>query len=332
MCLQQSNLGSYLAGLIEGNGHTMVPLKERNRKKPYYKYCPKISITFPFSEIPLAKKLRDVLDVGRIVRIKGDNVEYNVQNIQGLYKIVNLINGRMRTLKIELLHKLISWLNEKSNLRLKIISKDLDTTEIFSNSWFCGFVEANGFFYLDVFKNNNIRQFSCYFFLEIKESFPEKIQTYLPILKNIAEFLGVELKIIKKLSKKKKEYISFFLTTHVENNDNIKYNIKLFNYFIRYPLLSSKFLNLLEWAKVCDIISTKKNLRPSGISAIVRAINNFKNIEVLRGRVIKGLFVLLPQDQRYIRGYHSRVSIERCNRHNFNFLDWKHLERFFYFE
>ena len=55
------NLGSYLAGLIEGDGSIIVPKSLRNEKgKLLY---PKIKITFVSKDAPLAIKIKKVLEL-----------------------------------------------------------------------------------------------------------------------------------------------------------------------------------------------------------------------------------------------------------------------------
>lgn len=58
----------------------------------------------------------------------------------------------MRTPKIEALHRLIDWLNQK-DVEENILKKKLDSSPIESNAWLPGFIEADGNFYIN-FKVN----------------------------------------------------------------------------------------------------------------------------------------------------------------------------------
>lgn len=51
----------------------------------------------------------------------------------------------MRTPKIEALHRLIDWLNARSNVKLPKLG--LDNTSLGSNPWLSGFIESDGNFY-----------------------------------------------------------------------------------------------------------------------------------------------------------------------------------------
>jgi hypothetical protein len=58
--------------------------------------------------------------------------------------IVNIINGYMRTPKITALHKLIDWLNYRFKFNMEKLNKN--DSFINSDSWFSGFIDADGHF------------------------------------------------------------------------------------------------------------------------------------------------------------------------------------------
>jgi hypothetical protein len=98
-----NKLGSYLAGLIEGDGHIAVHNKSSKSKI----YRPKIIITFSNNDKPLAEKLAALLKVGKVIPKKGGCVILQILGKDEVLKIINLINGNMRTPKIEALHRAI---------------------------------------------------------------------------------------------------------------------------------------------------------------------------------------------------------------------------------
>ena len=104
-----SQLGSYLAGLIEGDGTFAVHDKKSTAKK----YSPMIIVVFKKADLPLAEFLQSITNCGRVL-IKADRgyVLWQIQDIISVYYIVTLINGYMRTPKIEALSRTIVWLNE----------------------------------------------------------------------------------------------------------------------------------------------------------------------------------------------------------------------------
>jgi hypothetical protein len=143
-------LGSYLAGLIEGDGSIIVPKSYRNEKgKLLY---PQVKIVFVDKDIPLANKLKEILKSGTIDHPRNTRyINFRIQDISTLQKVAVLLNWLMRTPKIEALHRLIDWLNNRTSklqLKIKEIPKlGLDKSNLDSNAWLSGFLEADGNFY-----------------------------------------------------------------------------------------------------------------------------------------------------------------------------------------
>ena len=141
-----NQLGPYLAGLIEGDGTFAIHDKESTAKK----YAPMIIIVFKKSDVPFAKFLRDFTNCGKVYE-KPDRgyTLWQIQDLISVYTILKIINGYMRTPKIEALDRAISWINnyidENENSKLpstqKILSNiskletcSLDSSKIESNS------------------------------------------------------------------------------------------------------------------------------------------------------------------------------------------------------
>jgi hypothetical protein len=97
-------MGSYLAGLIEGDGY--IAVHDKNSKSKIYR--PKIIIVFNINDRPLAEKLSTSLKVGKVIsRSSAGHVLLQILAKKEVLKIINLINGHMRTPKIEALHRAI---------------------------------------------------------------------------------------------------------------------------------------------------------------------------------------------------------------------------------
>jgi len=139
-------LGGYLAGLIEGDGSIIVPKTIRNQKgKLLY---PVVKITFVKKDDPLAVKIQEIIRGGQIVHPKDSNyIDLLFQDLNSIQSIAVLLNGNMRTPKIEALYRLIDWLNAKYKDKPEIVKLGLDPSELGSNPWLAGFIEADGHFY-----------------------------------------------------------------------------------------------------------------------------------------------------------------------------------------
>jgi hypothetical protein len=98
-----SNQNSYLAGLFEGDGHIWIS-KNLTKKKHNPRFC----ITFGLKNERLAKKLLDIIQFGHIAYKPKDNAcVLTVSPVKGLKKVVSLLNGELRTPKINQLYLLI---------------------------------------------------------------------------------------------------------------------------------------------------------------------------------------------------------------------------------
>jgi hypothetical protein len=102
----EEQFGYYIAGLIEGDGSIYVPQSERSIKgKINY---PSIQISFNLKDLPLALLIQKNLGHGSLCRVKGSNAYIlSINNQKGIIFLVNLINGKFRTPKINALLNLI---------------------------------------------------------------------------------------------------------------------------------------------------------------------------------------------------------------------------------
>lgn len=163
-----------------------------------------------------------------------------IQSFEGILKFVNLINGKMRTSKINILYNLIDWLNFK-HIDLNIIKKPLDSSPIDSNAWLSGFIEAGGYFSISLTKNSIRIRFSLT--QSSKNKFGDSNE---PIMNKIADYLEAKISI----NQRKKTPNSIEITVKTQS---ILSNEILINYLEKYPLWSSKFLNYSDWLVALDL-------------------------------------------------------------------------------
>jgi hypothetical protein len=104
--LINNNFSTYLTGLIEGDGTIIVPKSERSLKgKLNY---PSIQIVFHLKDLPLALLIQKNLTFGSLTRKKGVNAYIlSINNYEGILDLVKLLNGNMRTPKINSFYNLI---------------------------------------------------------------------------------------------------------------------------------------------------------------------------------------------------------------------------------
>lgn len=136
-----NQLGPYLAGLIEGDGNIVVPTKLRSPSGALNRGG--IEICFHINDYPLALAIKN--RIGGFIRLQDNYCILYIRSIKPLLSLINLINGHMRTPKIEALHRLIMWYNAKYGSNIPLLP--LNETPLQSNSWLSGFLDADCGFY-----------------------------------------------------------------------------------------------------------------------------------------------------------------------------------------
>ena len=263
------NLGPYLAGLIEGDGTFAIHDKQSTAKK----YRPMIIIVFKKADLPLAKYLQKLTQCGTVyLKQNRGYVLWQIQDIVGVYTIISIINGYMRTPKIEALHRAIHWYNNYiiNNKESKLPStksilskinpleiKPLDNSNIDSNAWLTGFTDADGNFSINIHlrSNKNLTRVQLFYRLEIRQSYhrsesEENKVSYYKIMSILSEYLAVNVFSRNRIIKDRHFY-SYIVMAHNKNS-----KLKLIEYFNKYPLISSKYLDYLDWLHIFNLQQT----------------------------------------------------------------------------
>ena len=225
--LSNLNFSFYLAGLIEGDGTIVVPKTERSAKgKLNY---PSIQILFHLKDLPLALMIQKELKNGSLLRKKGVNAYIlTINNLDGLLLITSLINGNMITPRIYDLYNLIDWLNLKFE-EINIPKKSLNNSQLDSNAWLSGFIEADCHFSVRTTINSKYPRVKTKFELCQSQN-DHNSRSKLNFLEIIAQFLLSSVKATR-VNKPKPEYR--VRTTSLNGN------LVLEKYLDTFPRLSS---------------------------------------------------------------------------------------------
>lgn len=166
-----------------------------------------------------------------------------INNKEGVLYTISLLNGNMKTPKINTLYKLIDFYQENKSISIK--KESLNNQPLDFNGWLSGFIEADGSFQVISTISSKYPKYECK--LEISQrqidhnNFSNK-----EFLNYIADFLYTKVKEIK-LNRSTPEYI--VRTINLKGNNQVK------NYLINYPLLDSKYLDSQDWIKVLDLFN-----------------------------------------------------------------------------
>jgi LAGLIDADG endonuclease len=227
--------GSYLAGLFEGDGHIWIPSNKLMKK-----HNPRFCITFNKNDLPLANAILKRIEYGFIrIKSKENAIVLTVSPIKGLMVILNLISNYLRTPKINQVNKLINWLNIYHNTNLKELVKN--EKPLIFDYWLSGFIDADGGFLINYSKYKLKEREIIKFTMTIEQRMIDPItqESYEWILNMISKFFKVNLRIRCQKSTQRSYY-------RIVISSRKSLDI-LINYLDMYPLLSSKYLNYLDW-------------------------------------------------------------------------------------
>lgn len=278
--LERKNmLGYYLAGLIEGDGSIIVPKTIRNQKgKLLY---PKVKITFVDKDAPLADKIKEVMGAGTIERPSNTKyVNLLFQDVNSLKTIAVLLNGKMRTPKIEALHRMIDWLNARSTSS-KLTKLGLDTSPLGNNPWLSGFIEADGNFYSNFTINSQgiAEEIRHYMRISQKALYSQNSDilkennSNRPIMEKIREFLDV--KSVSEIRRTREKYVE---TSYEVRTSRKTSSEKLINYLSIYPLFSSKHQDFLTWVEIHKIRLSRAHKTIDGTSKLIFLKNSMNTL------------------------------------------------------
>lgn len=252
-----SNKSSYLAGLFEGDGHIWIS-NDLKKKKHNPRFC----ITFSLKNEPLAKKLLGIIQYGHIAYKPKDNAcVLTVSPVKGLKRLVSLLNGELRTPKINQLYLLIDWLNQ--NHRSNIHKLPIKSGSLSKDSWLAGFVDADGSFSIQHTKKEDgalKRKVSCRLRIEQRMIEPKTNASYFRVMYEIAQFLNCNLLTRKQLSTGNEYY-----TLAATSRNSL---IIITNYFEAFPLFSSKHLDYLDWSKAVKLMLSNEHYTDTNLLAI----------------------------------------------------------------
>lgn len=145
--------------------------------------------------------------------------------------IVNAINGKLRTPKINYFYNLIDFLNSKGD---NIVKLPLDNSSFDSNAWLAGFIDSDGSFSIKGFSSNNLRTYLGFQFFLPQRAIDVKGNSTELFMQKLANFLKVKLGF----RTLKEGFSNYYVNTSSKESNNI-----LIEYLNKYPLLCSKYLD-----------------------------------------------------------------------------------------
>lgn len=221
------------------------------------RYTPRFSITFADSDYKIVLLLRQRL--GGSIRHKLENHAYvlTISSIKGLCNVVSMINGLLRTPKIDKFNSLVLCLVDQGYSTDTVLP--LDVSHLLDNAWLAGFLDADGSF--DVRVRTKAADGSGKNRVEIRVRVEQRITdpitgaSYFSILQSISNVLHVTLNTARH-----NNGMEYFV---VSSTSPAKLSI-LVNYLSTFPLFTSKYNNYLVWHEVYVIMLANEHVTDVG--------------------------------------------------------------------
>lgn len=241
--VSDKEFGSYLAGLIEGDGNI-------NKK------VINITIAFHYLDASLAYYIKKRIGYGVVVKIKDKNAYLYRANLKGSIVIAKLINGKLRTDKIQNFNCLLELINKR--IPTPIIPQVKDISLLTDSYWLAGFSDADGSFQVKTL-NREGRKFG----FEIRLNYQigaclQKNNFVLGACLQIREVFGGSVGY-------RKSQDTFYYSSVSFGSAK-----KVINYFDHFNLLSSKHINFIKWRNVYRLIQREEHLTKNGINKILK--------------------------------------------------------------
>jgi hypothetical protein len=212
--LSDNQLGHYLAGLIDGNGH--------------FSSKQQLVIVFSSSDLSLAYYLKLKIGFGQIRKVQNKNTYlFIISNKDGVIKVINLINCKLRTktkfnqvINNILNHQLFS--NFKENIEF-----NLNCNNDYKNHWLAGFSDAYASFQIKVVNKPNITK------PDIRLNYQINLNNK-DLLILIKELFGGNIVYSKSQD------------SYYYDSNSLGSAYKVVKYFDEYHLQSNKYINYLK--------------------------------------------------------------------------------------
>ena len=248
--LNNKQLGYYLAGLIDGDGH--------------FSKAQQLVIVFSSPDAFLAYYLKEKLGYGNVKKVKDKNAYLLIiANKKGMLQVINLINGKLRTK-----HRFDQVVNNVLNHNKytdQNIHFTLDSSKNLDNHWLAGFSDADASGAgLQAGCASPQASFQIKIIKRITRNKPEIRLNYQMdqksdlLLNMIKEYLGGNIGYRKSQD------------TFYYGSTNFGSAKKVIEYFDQYHLQSRKHISYLRWRKVYRLIQDKEHLTEKGLSKIIK--------------------------------------------------------------
>lgn len=242
--LSLTDLGYYLAGLIEGDGHL-------NRRG--------FEIIFHENDVKNAHYLKKAIGYGTISKIKNKKAyKLSITNYDGRKKVWDLING-----KLQGPYKIEQAIKHKYDKKFNSVILPQDNSCILKTFWLAGFADGDGSFQIFI-RNSKTHKLG------------KNVTLVFRITQKCPELLEKIMKALNGGSMHKTLSDNCYRYSTV----NFKRAIFRASYFDNYTLQNNqKWLRYCCWKKALLIVQDKEHLTEKGLEKIQTLKNNINKLQ-----------------------------------------------------
>jgi hypothetical protein len=245
--------GSYLAGLWEADG--------------FYGKDHIIVIAFSELDLQFAHLLCDVFRHGNVYLVKNKRAcVWSITNKEGVIKFLKLIDGNIRIpSKLQQIVSIIYSSNKVPHCIFK--QKVVNTDSLLNSYWLAGFADGDGGFYVQIIDKKSSKEVRLLFKIALKCEYS------VHCISNTfgGGYVGRRRHPVAKNTSDSK--ITFYWSS-----TSYEKAYKVHDYFHKYHLQSSKWLNFLKWRKVLRYLHFSEHKNPSGLAKIVKIENSMNSL------------------------------------------------------
>ena len=233
--LNDQQLGHYLAGLIDGDGH--------------FSKAQQLIIVFSSPDAFLAYYLKEKLGNCNVKKVKDKNAYLLiVSKKEGILNVLNLINGKLRS--ENRFNQVINNILNHERYKDMFINFTLNSTYEFKNHWLAGFSDANASFQVKIINHASRNKPE----VRLNYQIDQKNNILLTKIKN---YLGGNI------GYRKIQDTYYYGSTTFGSAKNV------IEYFNKFNLQSRKHISYLKWRKVYTLIQNREHLTDKGLIKIL---------------------------------------------------------------
>lgn len=253
--LNNEQLGHYLAGLIDGDGH--------------FSKAQQLVIVFSFPDAFLAYYLKEKLGNCNVRKVKDKNAYLLiVSKKKGILNVLNLINGKLRS--ENRFNQVINNILNHDRYKDISINFTLNLTDNFNNHWLAGFSDADASFQVKIINR-------------VKRNKPEIRLNYQIDQKNSILLTKIKNYLGGNIGYRKIQNTYYYGSTSFGSAKNV------IEYFNQFNLQSRKHVSYLRWRKVYIFVQNREHLTDKGLIKILRIkslINDHKENTTTQDKVL----------------------------------------------